>query len=175
MTLTSVMATKASGSGVSVCVCGGEGGGRRGRGGTGKIEVRILMVGLEAAGKTAILYNLKVGEVTTIATIGYECAVGGLDKFRPLWHHHYQDTNGLIYVGFSNDRDRVEKAKMELNKMMNEAPMGDAVVLVFCAGKMTSLLAATLGPCGGSHGFWRSWCGASVGVCQTFSSPSRRV
>lgn len=38
----------------------------------GKKEVRILMVGLDAAGKTTILYKLKLGEiVTTIPTIGF--------------------------------------------------------------------------------------------------------
>ena len=38
----------------------------------GKKEMRILMVGLDAAGKTTILYKLKLGEiVTTIPTIGW--------------------------------------------------------------------------------------------------------
>lgn len=38
----------------------------------GRKEVRILMVGLDAAGKTTILYKLKLGEiVTTIPTIGF--------------------------------------------------------------------------------------------------------
>ena len=37
----------------------------------GKKEMRILMVGLDAAGKTTILYKLKLAEVvTTIPTIG---------------------------------------------------------------------------------------------------------
>ncbi len=36
-----------------------------------KKDMRILMVGLDAAGKTTILYKLKLGEiVTTIPTIG---------------------------------------------------------------------------------------------------------
>lgn len=40
----------------------------------GKKEMRILMVGLDAAGKTTILYKLKLGEiVTTIPTIGKFC------------------------------------------------------------------------------------------------------
>ena len=40
----------------------------------GKREMRILMVGLDAAGKTTILYKLKLGEiVTTIPTIGTVC------------------------------------------------------------------------------------------------------
>ena len=57
--------------------------------------------------------------------------VGGQDKIRPLWRHYYQGTNGLIYVVDSNDRDRIEDAREELNKMLNEDEMRDAVLLVF--------------------------------------------
>jgi len=111
----------------------------------GKTEMRILMVGLDAAGKTTILYKLKLGEVvTTIPTIGFNVEtveyknlsftvwdVGGQDKIRPLWRHYYANTNGLIYVVDSNDRDRVEDAREELTKMLNEDEMRDAVLLVF--------------------------------------------
>ncbi|CAJ1452541.1 unnamed protein product [Effrenium voratum] len=111
----------------------------------GKTEMRILMVGLDAAGKTTILYKLKLGEVvTTIPTIGFNVEtveyknlsftvwdVGGQDKIRPLWRHYYQGTNGLIYVVDSNDRDRIEDSREELNKMLNEDEMRDAVLLVF--------------------------------------------
>ena len=55
----------------------------------------------------------------------------GQDKIRPLWRHYYQGTNGLIYVVDSNDRDRIEDAREELNKMLNEDEMRDAVLLVF--------------------------------------------
>merc|ERR1712115_514757 len=110
-----------------------------------KKEMRILMVGLDAAGKTTILYKLKLGEVvTTIPTIGFNVEtveyknlsftvwdVGGQDKIRPLWRHYYQGTNGLIYVVDSNDRDRSEDAREELTKMLNEDEMRDAVLLVF--------------------------------------------
>jgi ADP-ribosylation factor protein 1 len=38
----------------------------------GNVEMRILMVGLDAAGKTTILYKLNLGEVvTTIPAIGF--------------------------------------------------------------------------------------------------------
>ena len=51
----------------------------------GKKEMRILMVGLDAAGKTTILYKLKLGEiVTTIPTIGKGKLVCGLrEGWRP--------------------------------------------------------------------------------------------
>ncbi|OIW07077.1 hypothetical protein TanjilG_02711 [Lupinus angustifolius] len=99
-----------------------------------KKEMRILMVGLDAAGKTTILYKLKLGEiVTTIPTIGFNVDtveyknisftvwdVGGQDKIRPLWRHYFQNTQGLIFVVDSNDRDRVVEARDELHRMLNE-------------------------------------------------------
>ncbi|CAJ1452538.1 unnamed protein product [Effrenium voratum] len=45
--------------------------------------------------------------------------------------HALPGTNGLIYVVDSNDRDRIEDAREELNKMLNEDEMRDAVLLVF--------------------------------------------
>jgi len=110
-----------------------------------KKERRILMVGLDAAGKTTILYKLKLGEiVTTIPTIGFNVEtvqykkinftvwdVGGQDKIRPLWRHYYQNTQGLIFVVDSNDRDRINEAAEELQKMLREDELKDAVVLVF--------------------------------------------
>jgi ADP-ribosylation factor protein 1 len=110
-----------------------------------KKDCRILMVGLDAAGKTTILYKLKLGEVvTTIPTIGFNVEtveykninftvwdVGGQDKIRPLWRHSYQNTHGLIFVVDSNDRDRISEAREELTKMLNEDEMRDAILLVF--------------------------------------------
>eukprot|EP01012_Entosiphon_sulcatum_P018399 TRINITY_DN2313_c0_g1_i1.p1 TRINITY_DN2313_c0_g1~~TRINITY_DN2313_c0_g1_i1.p1 ORF type:complete len:192 (-),score=59.54 TRINITY_DN2313_c0_g1_i1:58-606(-) len=111
----------------------------------GKRDVRILMVGLDAAGKTTILYKMKLGEiVTTIPTIGFnvECVeyknikftmwdVGGQDKLRPLWRHYFNNTNGVIFVVDSNDKERVGAARDELHKMLSEDELRDAVLLVF--------------------------------------------
>ncbi|TVY50088.1 ADP-ribosylation factor [Lachnellula occidentalis] len=127
----------------------------------GKKEMRILMVGLDAAGKTTILYKLKLGEiVTTIPTIGMLYTqptatwpskdarfnvetveykniqftvwdVGGQDKIRPLWRHYFQNTQGIIFVVDSNDRDRVVEAREELQRMLNEDELRDAILLVF--------------------------------------------
>ena len=66
--------------------------------------------------------NEKVGEVvSTIPTIGFNVEtveyknisfnvwdVGGQDKIRLLWRHYYTNTQGLIYVVDSNDRERIE-------------------------------------------------------------------
>ena len=110
----------------------------------GKKNVRILMVGLDAAGKTTVLYQLKMGEtVKTIPTIGFNVEtldykglnftvwdVGGQDKIRVLWKHYYQNTDGLIFVVDSNDQDRIEDAAEELKKMLAEEELKDCAVLV---------------------------------------------
>uniref|UniRef100_H2Z2X7 ADP-ribosylation factor n=2 Tax=Ciona savignyi TaxID=51511 RepID=H2Z2X7_CIOSA len=110
-----------------------------------KKEMRILMVGLDAAGKTTVLYKLKLGEiVTTIPTIGFNVEtveyknisftvwdVGGQDKIRPLWRHYFQNTQGLIFVVDSNDCERISEASDELHRMLNEDELRDAVVLIF--------------------------------------------
>ena len=57
--------------------------------------------------------------------------VGGQDKIRPLWRHYYQNTQGLIFVVDSNDRERVEDAREELHRMLNEPELSNAVLLVF--------------------------------------------
>ena len=46
--------------------------------------------------------------------------VGGQDKIRPLWRHYFQNTQGLIFVVDSNDRDRIGEARDELHRMLNE-------------------------------------------------------
>ncbi|XP_021573893.1 ADP-ribosylation factor 4 isoform X2 [Carlito syrichta] len=111
----------------------------------GKKQMRILMVGLDAAGKTTILYKLKLGEiVTTIPTIGFNVEtveyknicftvwdVGGQDKIRPLWRHYFQNTQGLIFVVDSNDRERIQEGAAVLQNMLEEEELKDAVLLLF--------------------------------------------
>merc|ERR1712196_562898 len=54
-----------------------------------------------------------------------------MGKIRPLWRHYFQNTQGLIFVVDSNDRDRVVEARDELHRMLNEDELRDAVLLVF--------------------------------------------
>ena len=111
----------------------------------GQQECRILMVGLDAAGKTTILYKLKLGEVvTTIPTIGFNVEtvqyrntnmvtwdVGGRGQIRPLWRHYYQNTDALIFVVDSNDRERIGEARDELQRFLRETELENVLLLVF--------------------------------------------
>ena len=109
-----------------------------------KKDIRILMVGLDAAGKTTILYKLLGENVTTIPTIGFNVEtveykninftvwdVGGQDKIRPLWRHYYMNTQALIFVVDCNDRDRITEARDELHRMLNEGERREPAILVF--------------------------------------------
>jgi len=102
------------------------------------------MLGLDAAGKTTVLFKLKLGEVvTTIPTIGCNVEtvdyknlsfkvwdIGGQDRIRKLWRHYYRGTEGSIFVTDSNDRDRIAVTREELTQILFEDEMRDAVLLV---------------------------------------------
>lgn len=97
-------------------------------------ESSILLLGLDNAGKTAILYSLKLGEQIsyTIPTIGFNLEeievgkltikmwdLGGQTKLRNLWPHYFGQSDAVIFVVDSNDIDRVDMAKTELHALMS--------------------------------------------------------
>ncbi len=107
-------------------------------------EARILMLGLDAAGKTTVLYKIKLDEnVNTIPTIGFNVEtvqykkvnftmwdVGGQDVIRPLWKHYYANADAVIFVVDSNDRERLGEARDEMHKVMNDPLLSNAILLV---------------------------------------------
>jgi small GTP-binding protein len=90
---------------------------------------RILMLGLDAAGKTTILYKLKLGEtVASVPTIGFNVEtveyknlkwtiwdIGGQKKIRDLWKHYLINNDAIIYVLDSSDEDRIQEARQTLD------------------------------------------------------------
>jgi len=134
----------------------------------GTPELKLLMLGLDAAGKTTILYKLKLGEVLmTVPTIGFNVEtlkfnkstkgefvvwdVGGKDKIRPLYRHYFPGTRALIFVVDSNDRDRFEDAREELHHFLNDEMLSGLPLLVLankqdlpCAMSAAQVAAALL-------------------------------
>ncbi|KAG9142838.1 hypothetical protein Leryth_005580 [Lithospermum erythrorhizon] len=114
-----------------------------------KREMRILMVGLDSCLEVScyvnrvcdlfpqLSFNMLCMVGFNVETVEYKNIsftvwdVGGQDKIRPLWRHYFQNTQGLIFVVDSNDRDRVVEARDELHRMLNEDELRDAVLLVF--------------------------------------------
>lgn len=111
----------------------------------GNKEMRVVMLGLDAAGKTTILYKLHIGEVlSTVPTLGFNVEkvqyknvmftvwdVGGQEKLRPLWRHYFNNTDGLIFVVDSLDRDRIDRAKEEFTSIINDPFMRNSAILIF--------------------------------------------
>eukprot|EP00736_Rhodelphis_marinus_P005280 Rmarinus@m.13250 len=111
----------------------------------GNREVRILILGLDNAGKTTILYKLHMGEVVkTVPTIGFNVEtitynnltfqvwdLGGQTSIRPYWRCYYQNTQAIIYVVDSTDTDRLSLAKKELLAMLEEEELQDTILCVF--------------------------------------------
>ncbi|KAJ5143757.1 uncharacterized protein N7515_002544 [Penicillium bovifimosum] len=134
-----------------------------------KKEIRILILGLfrgagkpvligmiwtlivfprgiqDNAGKTTLLYRLKIGEVvTTIPTIGFNVEsvtyknlnlnvwdLGGQTSIRPYWRCYYANTAAVVFVIDSTDIERLGTAADELAAMLNEEELQDAALLVF--------------------------------------------
>uniref|UniRef100_A0A0E0A459 ADP-ribosylation factor n=1 Tax=Oryza glumipatula TaxID=40148 RepID=A0A0E0A459_9ORYZ len=107
-------------------------------------EMKVLMLGLDAAGKTTILYRLHIGEVlSSIPTIGFNVEkveyknvaftvwdVGGQDKLRPLWRQYFSNADALIYVVDSMDRERIGVAKEEFQAIIRDPLMLNSVILL---------------------------------------------
>ncbi|CAF2535307.1 unnamed protein product [Rotaria sp. Silwood2] len=108
-------------------------------------EYRVLTMGLDASGKTTILYKLKLNEtIQTIPTIGFNVEaimfnhtsltvwdVGGRDKIRPLIRHYFQNTHAVIFVIDSNDRDRLPETTEELRRILEADELRNIPILFY--------------------------------------------
>lgn len=108
-------------------------------------EVRVLVLGLDNAGKTSILYRLQLGNViTTVPTVGFNLEtlqyknitfqvwdLGGQTGIRPYWRCYFTQTDAIIYVVDSTDRERMGVSKHELFSLLDEDELRRSVLLIF--------------------------------------------
>jgi ADP-ribosylation factor-like protein 3 len=108
-------------------------------------EARILILGLDNAGKTCILKKLSDEDVTHIMpTQGFNIKsltqagfklnvwdIGGQRTIRQYWRHYFGETDVLIYVIDSADTKRVEESKAELLQLLEEEKLARVPLLVF--------------------------------------------
>ncbi|CAG9313450.1 unnamed protein product [Blepharisma stoltei] len=109
-------------------------------------DLRIVMIGLDGAGKTTIFYKLKIGETLVLVStngpneenLRYKNIqflvwdIGGEEKSRVLWYHYYyyyDDTDAIIFVLNSSDMERIEEAKDELHKAANNSSLRNSTSL----------------------------------------------
>eukprot|EP00658_Telonema_sp_P-2_P021323 TRINITY_DN18491_c0_g1_i15.p1 TRINITY_DN18491_c0_g1~~TRINITY_DN18491_c0_g1_i15.p1 ORF type:complete len:195 (-),score=54.69 TRINITY_DN18491_c0_g1_i15:212-796(-) len=109
-----------------------------------KDEAMVLIVGLDGSGKTTMMYQWKVGKpVATTPTVGFEYTtiqhgnynftvwdLGGEDKIRSLWRHHYSGIDAVVFVVDSTDTERMDEARNELWMMLRYEDLRDSRLLV---------------------------------------------
>eukprot|EP00201_Polytomella_parva_P006229 CAMPEP_0175084202 /NCGR_PEP_ID=MMETSP0052_2-20121109/27905_1 /TAXON_ID=51329 ORGANISM="Polytomella parva, Strain SAG 63-3" /NCGR_SAMPLE_ID=MMETSP0052_2 /ASSEMBLY_ACC=CAM_ASM_000194 /LENGTH=238 /DNA_ID=CAMNT_0016355933 /DNA_START=13 /DNA_END=730 /DNA_ORIENTATION=- len=108
-------------------------------------DYKVVMVGLDNAGKTTILYKLSLGEVvSSTATIGSNVELvrlknvqleiwdlGGQESLRPFWTTYYKNTDAIILVVDSTDRARIRIAKAELQILLGNEQLVKTPILIF--------------------------------------------
>ncbi|ONH69406.1 ADP-ribosylation factor-like protein 1 [Cyberlindnera fabianii] len=100
-------------------------------------EIRILILGLDGAGKTTILYRLQVPIGFNVETLSYKNLklnvwdLGGQTSIRPYWRCYYANTAAVIFVVDSTDKERIDTASKELHMMLSEEELTDSALLVF--------------------------------------------
>ncbi|KAM9426228.1 ADP-ribosylation factor-like protein 2 [Pholidichthys leucotaenia] len=108
-------------------------------------EMRLLMLGLDNAGKTTILKKFNGEDVSTISpTLGFNIKtlehrgfklniwdVGGQKSLRSYWRNYFESTDGLVWVVDSADRLRLEDCRQELSALLQEERLAGATLLVF--------------------------------------------
>ena len=109
-------------------------------------ELRILILGLDNAGKTTLLKKFLGEDITEIApTLGFQIKtiehndfklnfwdVGGQTTIRSYWRNYFEATDGLIWVVDSADKLRLEDCKKELEKLLPQEKLAGATLLIFC-------------------------------------------
>eukprot|EP00929_Paragymnodinium_shiwhaense_P115251 TRINITY_DN839_c0_g4_i1.p1 TRINITY_DN839_c0_g4~~TRINITY_DN839_c0_g4_i1.p1 ORF type:complete len:180 (-),score=72.33 TRINITY_DN839_c0_g4_i1:83-622(-) len=108
-------------------------------------EARILMLGLDNAGKTTVLKKLSDEDITHIMpTQGFNIKslvhdgfklnvwdIGGQKTIRPYWSNYFESSDALVYVIDSSDRRRLEESGAELAELLAEDKLGGVPLLVF--------------------------------------------
>ena len=147
-----------------------------------KIEMRVVTLGLDGAGKTTILFKLKQNEfVPTIPTIGFNVEtlefknvkitlwdVGGQHKLRPLWKHYYLNTQAVIFVLDASNRERLGEAGGELVKLLSEKELKDASLLIL-ANKQDEAECASIEEITDQFQLYKMCCGRSWHIQPTSS------
>ncbi|GAW10172.1 small monomeric GTPase [Lentinula edodes] len=90
-------------------------------------DVRILMLGLDSAGKTTILYRLQYKNIKFQVW-----DLGGQSSIRPYWRCYFPNTSAIIYVIDSSDQARLPTSRSELLTMLSEEELKGVPLLVFC-------------------------------------------
>ncbi|RHW68858.1 ADP-ribosylation factor-like 2 [Trypanosoma brucei equiperdum] len=107
-------------------------------------EMRILMLGLDNAGKTTCVKKFCGKDTSSISpTLGFQITafslngctlniwdVGGQQSLRSYWRNYFESTDGLIWVVDSNDVARLDDCRRELHTLLQEERLAGASLLI---------------------------------------------
>jgi small GTP-binding protein len=110
-----------------------------------KNNFKIIILGMQNAGKTTILYRLSLGQfVKTTPTIGSNVEeltynnvkiqawdLGGQESTRGVWDVYYMNTDGVVFVVDSQEDEYFEESKAEFYKLLKHPSLRNAVILIF--------------------------------------------
>ena len=106
---------------------------------------KIIILGMQNAGKTTILYRLSLGQlVKTTPTIGSNVEeltynnvqfqawdLGGQESTRSVWDVYYMSTDAIVYVIDSQDDEYFEESKAQFHKLLAHPTLKNALILIF--------------------------------------------
>ncbi|KAM3128697.1 ADP-ribosylation factor-like protein 2 [Paramecium bursaria] len=109
-------------------------------------EMRLLILGLDNAGKTTILKKFNGEDISQISpTLGFNIKtlqykhyklnvwdVGGQTTIRTYWRNYFEQTDGVIWVVDSTDKARLDDCKRELVNILKQEKLIGATLLIFC-------------------------------------------
>lgn len=107
-------------------------------------EIRLLLVGLDNAGKTTVVKRICGEDITTVSpTLGFEIRtvefegfrlsiwdVGGQRSLRAYWRNYFESTDVLVWVVDSADARRLQDCAQELANLLREERLAGATLLV---------------------------------------------
>ena len=108
-------------------------------------DFKIIILGVQNAGKTTILYRLSLGQlIKTTPTIGSNVEeltydnvkiqawdLGGQETTRSVWDVYFMNTDGVIYVIDSQSDEFFEESKSEFHKLLKNHNLKNSVILIF--------------------------------------------
>ncbi|KAK6973914.1 ADP-ribosylation factor [Biomphalaria glabrata] len=110
-------------------------------------KARILMLGIDGAGKTSLLFKMSVPDYvvgSAISTLGFNVEkvkvtrnvrftlwdVGGQEKLRPFWKNYFENTDGILFVLDSTNEARLLEVKNTLESILRSPYLKDVPVVI---------------------------------------------
>ena len=108
-------------------------------------EVRLLILGLDNAGKTTVMKKISGEDIHEISpTVGFNIKsleykgfvlniwdVGGQKTIRTYWRNYFEQTDGIIWVVDSVDRFRLQECRQQLRDILSQEKLAGASLLIF--------------------------------------------